>query len=270
MADSWQQKIEAYCEKYDIPILFLAETLYEPKVIPMIRGKAFEYSVINILDKVLPSNEWRVSKSTPTEELAYHDTDIRIFHKRTGKVLRVECKLAKKEGHRFYKDGHSEIRVKCMRSRTLGDAKVRELAPKLGIQEQVLKVHNDQYLPADFDIIITSIGNAFYRTDHATGLYEWKPTKIEKQFLEKLGAPSEACIKDFAYNRVYVARTVDLAAKPNTGVICSRRKCNNKSGCGFIPNYPIIRFDAITNKPTNGWIPIEESASFFKTFVTSP
>ena len=269
MTESWQQKIEAYCEKYSVPIFYLAETLYEPKVVPMIRGKAFEYSVMTILNNVLPSNEWRISKATPTEELAYHDTDIRIFHKRTGKVLRIECKLAKKEGYRLYKDGHSEIRVKCMRSRTLGDAKVKELAPRLGIEEEVLKVHNDQYLPADFDIVITSIGNTFYRTDRKTGLYEWKPTNIEKQFLEKLGAPSEANLKDFAYNKVYVARTVDLAAKSNTGVVCSRGKCKNKTGCGFIPNYPVISFDAATNKPTNGWLPIEESASFFRRFATS-
>lgn len=270
MNNNWKQKIEAYCVKYNIPILYLAETLCEPKVVPMIRGKAFEYSVMTILNHVLPSNEWKVSKATPTEELAYHDTDIRIFHKRTGKVLRIECKLAKKEGYRLYKDGHSEIRVKCMRSRTLGDAKVKELAPKLGVNVDVLRIHNDQYLPADFDIVITSIGNAFYRTDRKSGFYEWKPTKIEEEFLLKLAPSTDANLKDFAFNKVYVARTVDLAAKPNSGVVCSRDKCKNKNGCGFIPNYPIIRFDAVTNKPTNGWIPIEESALFFKTFVTSP
>lgn len=267
MTVNWQQKIEAYCEKYNIPILHLADTLFEPKVIPMIRGKAFEYSAMTILSDVLPSNEWRVSKATPTEELAYHDTDIRIFHKRTGKVLRIECKLAKKEGYRLYTDGHSEIRVKCMRSRTLGEAKVKELAPKLGVKEEVLKIHNDQYLPADFDIVITSIGNAFYRTVH--GIYEWQPTSIEKKFLEKLGARAEDILKDFAYNRLYIAKTVDLAAKPNTGVVCSRGKCSNKTGCGFIPNYPIISFDATTNKPTNGWLPINESATFFRNLVTS-
>ena len=270
MADNWQQKLEAYCEKYNIPITYLAETLYEPKVTPMIRGKAFEYSVMTILGQVLAGNEWRVSKATSTEELAYHDTDIRLFHKRTGKSLRIECKLAKKEGYRRYKDGHSEIRVKCMRSRTLGTAKVKELAPKVGVSETVLGIHNDQYLPADFDIVITSIGNAFYRTDKKTGMYEWRPTKTEEEFLQKMNPSLGQDLKDFAFKRIYVARTIDLAAKPNTGVICSRAKCKNKTGCSFIPNYPIIHYDATTNKPTNGWTPIEESASFFKTFVTSP
>src|SRR3989304_9577161 len=116
MTQSWQQKIKTYCLKYNIPIVYLAETLYEPKVVPMIRGKAFEYSVMTILSEVLPQNEWNVSKATPIKELAYHDTDVRVFHKRTGKSIRIECKLAKKEGYRIFKDGHSEIRVKCMRS----------------------------------------------------------------------------------------------------------------------------------------------------------
>lgn len=269
MVNDWQQKIDAYCAKYDIPISYLAETLNEPKVVPMIRGKAFEYTVMTILSKLLPQNEWSVSKATPTQELTYHDTDIRVFHKRTGKTLRIECKLAKKEGYRIFKDGHSEIRVKCMRSRTLGNAKVKELAPKLGIDENVLGIHNDQYVSADFDVVITSIGNAFYRTDKKTGSYEWKPNKIEQQFLTKMANDPELNLKNFAFYNIYMARTIDLAAKTYNGIVCSRAKCKNKNNCGFIPNYPIIRFEATTNK-ANIWIPIEESASFFKTFVMSP
>lgn len=270
MTNNWSQKIQDYCKFYNIPIIYLAETLYEPKVVPMIRGKAFEYSVMLILNELLPSNEWKVSKATPTEELAYHDTDIRIFHKRTGKVLRVECKLAKKEGYHLYPDGHSEIRVKCMRSRTLGTAKVNELAPKLGISPALLAIHNDQYLAADFDIVVTSIGNAFYRTDKKIGLYQWKPTKIEKQFLLGMTPKikSKADLKDFAFRRIYLARTIDLAVKPSTGVVCTRAKCTHKTHCGFIPNYPIIRFDPKSSKPTNGWVPIEDCAAFLKSFIT--
>ena len=57
MTGEWQQKIEGYCEKYDIPILYLVDTLYEPKVVPMIRGKAFEFSVMLTLERILPKNE---------------------------------------------------------------------------------------------------------------------------------------------------------------------------------------------------------------------
>ncbi len=169
MSNDWQRKVKEYCEKYNIPIVYLAETLYEPKVLPMIRGKAFEFNVMMALQEILPKNEWKVSKATMSEEISFHDTDIRVFHKRTGEIVRVECKLAKKEGYRLCADGHSEIRVKCMRSRTLGVAKVKELAPKLGVDEQVLLIHNDQYLAADFDVVVTSIGNTFYRTDRNTG-----------------------------------------------------------------------------------------------------
>lgn len=47
MSNDWQQKIEEYCEKYNIPISYLAETLLEPKVVPMIRGKGFEFSAMS-------------------------------------------------------------------------------------------------------------------------------------------------------------------------------------------------------------------------------
>src|SRR4030042_7044713 len=98
MTDSWTDKIIEYCQEYSIPIEYLADTLYEPKVVPMIRGKAFEFSVIKQLQAILPTNEWIVSKATAGEEASYHDTDVRVFHKRTGKIVRLECKLSKKEG----------------------------------------------------------------------------------------------------------------------------------------------------------------------------
>lgn len=269
MSEAWQQQVEEFCHRYNISISHLAQILHEPKVIPMIRGKGFEYSVMDTLQKILPSNEWRITKAALAEEASFHDTDIRVFHKRTGKVVRVECKLAKKQGYRLYPDGHSEVRVKCMRSRTLGNAKVKELAPKLGVDNKVLSIHNDQYLPSDFDIVITSIGNAFYRTDKATGLYEWKPNDREKRFLEKLQASDEISLKDMAYRLMFVARTKDLAAKSSTTITCTRKQCKNKTNCGFIPNYPIIYFDATTNRPTNNWVPISEAVNTFKRFTTS-
>jgi len=268
MSDTWRQKIADYCTKYNIPVLYLPETLYEPKVLPMIRGKAFEYSVMLALQKILPQNEWKITKASINEELG-HDTDLKIIHKRTGKVIRVECKLARKEGLRSYKDGHSEVIVKCMRSRTLGAAKVKELAPKLGIAENVLSIHNDQYLPADFDVVATSIGNAFYRTDKKTGLYEWTPKKTEEDFLQKLSAKERENVKDFAFNSIYFARAKDLAVSTNTGITCVRRQCKNKTNCGFIPDNPLIRFDAKTMMPTNGWVPIEKCKALFKRFVVS-
>jgi len=267
MTSNWTQKIIEYCQEYSIPIEYLSDTLYEPKVVPMIRGKAFEYSVIKRLQAVLPPNEWIVSKATAGEEAFYHDTDVRVFHKRTGRTVRLECKLSKKEGYHLYSDGHSEIKVKCMRSRTLGDTKVKELAPKLGIDEKALAAHRDQYVAADFDIVVTSIGNAFYRTDSKTHLYVWKPKKTEQEFLIKLGAPDLDSQKDFAFNTVLIAKTKDLIANASTGVICTRKQCSNKTGCGFIPNYPIIRFEPMLTQPSNPWVAIEQAQAVLKSLV---
>ncbi len=266
MSQNWEEKVREYCEKYNIPVLYLAETLYEPKVVPMIRGKAFEFSVMMALQEVLPKDEWQVDKPMMNAQIGLHDIDVRVLYKPTNKIVRVECKLAKKGGYRLFTDGHSEIRIKCMRSRTLGSAKVKELAPKFGITEKVLMVHNDQYLPADFDIVISSIGNAFYTTDKKTGLFEWKPPRKGEEFLQKIGASQKESFKDFAFRTLFVAKTSDLQIG-NNGVVCTRAKCKNKKACGFIPNYPVISFDKKTNQPKSAWAPIEKSLSLFKDFV---
>src|SRR3989338_8305939 len=205
MTRGWEEKVKEYCEKYNIPLLYLVETLYEPKVVPMIRGKAFEFSVMMALQNILPKDEWQVDKQAMNAQIGFHDVDVRIVHKPTKKTIRIECKLAKKGGYRMFSDGHSEIRVKCMRSRTLGLAKVKELAPKLGIGEKVLAVHNDQYLPADFDVVISSIGNAFYATDKTTGFFEWKPTKAGADFLERIGFTNKEDLRSFAFKTMFVA-----------------------------------------------------------------
>ena len=268
MSKHWEEKVKEYCEKYNIPLLYLAETLYEPKVVPMIRGKAFEFSVMMALQEILPEDKWQVDKPMMNAQIGFHDIDVRVLHKPTGKIVRVECKLAKKGGYRLFTDGHSEIRVKCMRSRTLGPAKVKELAPKFGISEKVLAIHNDQYLSADFDIVISSIGNAFYTTDKKTGYFEWSPSQEGEKFLQKIGASPKKSFQDFAFSTLYVAKTSDLKIS-NNGVICTRAQCKNKKGCGFIPNYPIIDFDKKINQPTNNWVSIKESLSLFEDFIQS-
>jgi hypothetical protein len=155
-----------------------------------------------------------------------------------------------------------------MRSRTLGPGKVKELAPKLKISEKVLAIHNDQYLPADFDVVITSIGNAFYRTDNITGLFEWLPNPKEIDFLNKFNPKPSDNLKDCAFNNIYLAKSENLAIDKNNNNICTRQKCRNKKDCGFIPNYPSIIFDPTTNEPINTWVPIRESLRFFESFLS--
>jgi len=274
MYEAWTEKVKNICKEYNIPFEYLPDIINDPKVIPMIRGKGFEFSVMLALQNLLPNDQWEVNKPFTNPQLGSHDVDVRVTHKATGKIIRVECKLAKKESYRFFKTRNEiEIKVKCMRSRTLGQEKVKELARKWQIQEELLSIHNDQYLPKDFDVVITSIGNAFYRTNERTKRYEWQPTKEEQDFLKKLypsqGASlSDEDLKNFAFKKMYVARTQDLAIRQNSGQgRCTRRKCKEKDNCGFIPNYPIIRFDAETQKPKNKWVSFEDSIELFKSFV---
>lgn len=267
MSKDWTNKVKEFCEKYNIPLFYLADTLYEPKVVPMIRGKAFEFSAMTALQHILPEKEWVVDKTPMNAQIGYHDIDVRVIHKATKKVVRVECKLSKKGGYRLFSDGHSEIRVKCMRSRTLGPSKVKELAPKLRVDVKSLTIHNDQYLPADFDVVITSIGNAFYKTDLKTSMFEWKPTKQQEEFLKKLSSSKSSNLKDVAFSKLFIARTSDLTISRSSRVVCTRSKCKNKHNCGFIPNYPIIYFNSRTNQPNNGWVTLEDSLGVFESFL---
>ena len=77
MIPNWEEKVKDFCEKYNIPLLYLAETLYEPKVVPMIRGKAFEFSVMMVLQEILPKDQWLVDKPMMNAQIGFHDVDVR-------------------------------------------------------------------------------------------------------------------------------------------------------------------------------------------------
>ena len=179
---NWQNKVEAFCKEYNIPVEYLAETLNEPKVIPMIRGKAFEFTVLERLKSVLNPEIWYVNKSYMNAQLGIHDEDVSVLHIPTNTQISIECKLAAKGEFRETHNGY-EIKVKCMRSRTLGEAMVQRLSAQWGMEQSVLQIHNDQYRPSDFDIVITSIGNAFYETHPETDNFYWHPTESGERFL---------------------------------------------------------------------------------------
>lgn len=267
MKNDWTEKVKEFCQNYNIPLYYLADTLYEPKVVPMIRGKAFEFSAMLALQEYLPKEDWEVVKVPMNAQSGLHDVDVRVTHKATGKIIRIECKLAKKGSFKAFPTGASEIRVKCMRSRTLGTAKVKELAPKLGIDPKVLTVHNDQYLPSDFDVVITSIGNAFYQTEPKTGIFLWEPSKQGISFLtDKLGGNITA-LQQFAFSKMYIVRTSDIKISTASKVCCTRSACKNRKNCNFIPNYPIIKFAKDSGKSINGWSSIDEALSVFDSFL---
>ncbi len=263
---SWQRKIQEYCDKYNIPLEYLSDTLYEPKVVPMIRGKSFEFSIMISLQKILPEADWEVEKVPMNAQQGMHDVDVIVRHKDTGKELSIECKLAAKGKFRTYNNGDSTVRVKCMRSRTLGEKMVKQLAPKLKVSVDQLSVHNDQYLPKDFDLVVTSIGNAFYETND--GIFEWEPTERGISFLESLNKNKEISDpKDFAFNQIYIAPSYALAIEEENGIQCTRKKCTKNTDCGFIPNYPIIKFNNKNEFPLEPWIPIENSEELFTSLI---
>ncbi len=259
----WEEDILKFCTHYNIPIEYLADTLNEPKVIPMIRGKAFEFSVLKKLQEILNADEWKPIKDVMNAQLGSHDEDVSILNVRTNKRYSVECKLAGKGRFKKARTGEYIINVKCMRSRTMGESIVQRLAPQLGISVESLSSHNDQYRQTDFDLVVTSIGNAFYETDD-DGLFFWNPNKAGQEFLNKLlGKSNPEVQQQEAFNKMYVASSQDLTIG-NGYQKCNRRSCIDKENCGFIPNYPQIIFNAKTLRPTNGWLPIEEIETILK------
>ena len=250
---NWQEKTIKFCNKYNIPLNYLAETLNEPKVIPMIRGKAFEFSVQQALESILDGTEWAIEKNIINAQLGLHDEDVTLIHKPTGRSFGGECKLAGKGRYKTLNDQSVQINIKCMRSRTLGQEMVSKLAPKYGLETSVLSTHNDQYLPSDFDLVITSIGNAFYQTDN-NGLMYWAPTPKETEWLKFLCETNdESRLQDLTFNKIYVITSKELSVYDGGYQSCTRRKCEDNTNCGFIPNYPTLTFEHNQRTPSNGW-----------------
>lgn len=274
---NWQAEIETYCERFDVPIEYLAVTLSDPKVVPMIRGKAFEYSAVLALRRALSPEQWKVEKPLSNASAEHKDIDVKVTHIATGTIVRVECKLsASFHTYTAKKNSplttHSSIKVKCMRSRTLGTEKVTGIAPKLGISVASLAAHADNYRPADFDVVLTSIGNAFYQTN-AAGEYEFAPTERALEFLETLN-PGHQNHRVGAFGQLYLAKSADLfVGNPHHPVECVRKKCKAQGhahDCGFIPNYPIIHFPDGATEPDNGWISVTQCAALFESLVAQP
>lgn len=254
---SWLKKLENFCEAYNIPLEYLADVLYEPKVIPMIRGKAFEFTVLLALQNILPQGEFEINKVSMNAQYGLHDEDVSVKHLPTGMTIAIECKLAAKGRFRhFNREGISTIAVKCMRSRTLGDTMIERVARERNLPAELVRVHNDQYLPSDFDIVVTSIGNAFYAT--LDDVFQWQPSTQGIEFLNFLSSGASD-LKTFAFNQLYLAPTSALVIQPSNGIRCTRGKCSNPENCGFVPNYPMITFEDGSKTPLLPWQPIENS-----------
>ena len=283
--EQWIGHLREYCRSLNISTSDLYKIVTDLKVSPMIRGKAFEFSTYSRLKQILPAKEWTVTKPAMNAQPGTHDIDLMVKHNLTGKIISVECKLAGKGKFRVAKKSQPEIpaskddyliSVKCMRSRTTKTpAKVVSAARMLSVSPEAFLTHSDQYRASNFDVVATSIGNAFYETledEDGNLMYKFQPTDAGKKFIKQLKPPvdNETALQEFVYNKVYFASSLDIAVSTKSGVICNKRSCLDKSDCGFIPNYPVINFGNITElspdfipSPKNHWIEIERVEQFF-------
>lgn len=266
--EKWVKEIEVFCEKYNVPIEYLPQIAGDLKVIPMIRGKAFEFSTLIRLRNILNKRVWLIEKPNLNPQRGFEDADIVVTHIKSKRKIRVECKLSKNNDFSVVKDNHYKLRVKCMRSRTLGEEMIKVEAPKLGVSVKALRAHKDSYRGSSFDLVITSIGNAFYKSNTEDGLMEWAPTKDGDAFLEclKKKMKSKDSIKNIAFDTMLGICSKDLVPGGIAGP-CPRRNCKNKNKCGFIPNYPNLLIDYKKMTPKNGWFFVEDIEKYLLTLV---
>lgn len=256
---SWIERLQAVCEKYAISIEHLDYILEDPKVIPMIRGKAFEFAARDRIATLLSENSYKVSNPFVNPQAGSEKLDVLIRRLSNNKVFSLECKLAKKGDFAFKemtykalpKQSFYRIRVKCMRSRTLGEKAAEVMAKGTRRTKEEHLIHSDQYLPKDFDFVVTTIANAFFQTDNE-GYFVWQPGDAAKTFLSLIGVDTPTS----AFDKMYIARSYDLRIASENSFKCTRKKCDKKEACVFIPNYPEMYFDA-NGKVLTPWYPLE-------------
>jgi hypothetical protein len=216
------RRLEDACRLSRIPPETLPNLMNHKKAGPMLRGIAAEYMVFNLLNK----------RGIPCRKDEAKDVDLYITL--ADRIFRAEVKLAMGKSFRIKKTG-AHLKVKAMRSRTSGKKKSHERAAKLGIEPKLCEMHNDQYRPSDFDIVLVDIENAYIDlTLNAPAM----------KFLTNTGV---GCQKDY---RLYWAWAKDLASSTNNPC-CTRTDCDKN--CGFIPNYPLIHFKPGSSKPELPW-----------------
>jgi hypothetical protein len=231
------ENIENYCKMYDVPIEYLVDVISDLKVIPMIRGKGFEFSISMKLRNFLPKDQWRVENLNINAQQGIHDIDVNVLRLKDNKSIRVECKLSKNDSFK----NNGSFKVKCMRSRTFSNnAAATRMATNYGVQRDLLLMHADSYRESDFDFVFSTLGNSFWKT--IDGEYTFAGTRQHFNVLNEL-FPSDFSdfdnFKDDAFNFVIYSRSIDLISSPAS--LCRKRKCidnGTNSSCGFIPNYP--------------------------------
>jgi hypothetical protein len=243
------RELENYCEKYNIPIDNLVDVISDLKVIPMIRGKAFEYTVASVLKRMLSRRTWKVENPHLNAQPGVHDIDVLVTKLSNRRRINVECKLSKNDSFNI-ENGIATIRVKCMRSRTFSDnAAATRMARSYGITRELLLMHADSYRKKDFDFVVTSVGNSLWATDEME--YVFSGTEAQFNFLRQKFPSKFSTFRNFqkdSFNFLLFAQSKDICACTENGLVCNRKKCiknGTRDNCGFIPNYPIVNLNNI-------------------------
>lgn len=243
------------------------------KVVPMLRGIAFEFAAHDRLKELLPAQVWRVDKPIINAQSTIQDIDILVTHLPTSKQISIECKLAAKDSLKLSGQGRAQIRVKCMRSRTVGPRAAADLARRYrqqgqNVTKQAVLKHRDNYRDCDFNFVLTSVGNALWTTRKSDGMYVFEPKPRAINYCRQLlGKPNMEIneVKKGMADYLLVAPSSRLKVCPENNIECRRKTCRKartSRSCGFIPNYPIA--DLIDHTV---WVPIENAERVFAEFI---
>jgi hypothetical protein len=235
--------IKGYCKNHGLDFYTLPLLLNEPKLVPMIRGIGFEYIIQNFLESLSKSynNQFEVLKPNINAQFNMGDIDIEIYDQKNNKRYRCECKLAKNSSFKKL-ENETFCYIKIMRSRTLGDEKIRETSINENIPLDHVAAHKDSYLINKFDFVITNLRNVFYRTTQ-NNIFKFNPNEEELDFLKEFyGLSSYEEIDNFLLNTHFYIKSKDLIPK-NNDFKCTRRNCSMPNECYFVPNYPKFLFN---------------------------
>ncbi len=244
MDDSTKTKIKLIeiCDDYGIPFTFLPDIILEPKVIPMIRGYSFEYVVYSELSSLLKDSDYLVKKDVTNPQINFADKDVEVYNKKTKTSFVFECKLS---GKGSYLKSKNRCRIKCMRSRTLGEEAAKTVSKHTKLPVSLILNHKDNYHYLHFDFVVTNLANVFYKT-RDDGIFEFNPDKEEFKVLrEWTGENQISKIKAKLQKTLYFAKSKDIAPLQENDNLCTKKNCTLPNECGFIPNYPYFDFEKI-------------------------
>lgn len=254
--------LRSYCKDHSIQFKHLPSVINDPKVVPMIRGYAFEFDVFDKVKKLFSKTKrFYVEKPYMNAEIFHPDIDIKIFDTQNknsdgeNSSYMGECKLAKNNSFKFRtrSKNYPFCQIKCMRSRTLGKDKIVQVANRLGISEDLLNSHKDSYRYDHFDLVFTNLSNAFYRTN-TDGKFVLSPSDDEIEFLKLFfnTSNSKKSLKLLRKEKFFSIMKETAPLSINNKV-CNRRGCISNNECGFVPNNILFRMDNL-----DGWYPINQ------------